>query len=356
MKHLLIILLILSGVIFSQELPKYAPGQAIVVFDQIAYTQIQNELLQESLLTSNPDANQLFSSLQATRIQNILKKDSFDAVEEETGLNRSFVIYFPAFTDAAIDEVVNTLKKSYLIEDAFPNALATKLADPNDPYYNQTAQYNLFKIKMSQAWDLKKGNTTIRIAILDWGFQPTHQELNDKIYTQKDYTDLILSNYSGWSFPNEDVVTVDDDATGLIEHGTDVAQVAAAETNNSYGIAGVGWLSPLVLVRCGFRGTNPQGSTVESAETDDVINAINWIRTSSSANVINISFGWAVSPSPLLLSAITSCINAGIVVVAAAGNTPGGSVMYPAAYPGVIAVSGTNQSDINDSYAQGPQV
>ena len=72
MKRLLTIILILSGLIFPQQLPKYAPGQAIVIFDQIAYSQIQNELLRESLQTSNPDANQLFSSLQVTRIQNIL--------------------------------------------------------------------------------------------------------------------------------------------------------------------------------------------------------------------------------------------------------------------------------------------
>ncbi|HPO57155.1 MAG TPA: S8 family serine peptidase, partial [Ignavibacteriaceae bacterium] len=178
-----------------------------------------------------------------------------------------------------------------------------------------------------------------------------------KIYLQKDFVDIELASYPGWTFdPNEDYVNIDDDATGLREHGTQVAQVAAATTNNAYGIAGVGWNTPLVLVRCGFQATNPQGTTVLGIEMDDIINAVNWIRTSSNAKILNISLGWTYSPSSILDAALTSCMNAGIVVVASAGNSSGAPVMYPAQYPGVIAVSGTNSDDINSHYCAGSQL
>jgi len=178
-----------------------------------------------------------------------------------------------------------------------------------------------------------------------------------KIYLQKDFVDIELASYPGWTFdPNEDYVNIDDDATGLREHGTQVAQVAAATTNNAYGIAGVGWNTPLVLVRCGFQATNPQGTTVLGIEMDDIINAVNWIRTSSNAKILNISLGWTYSPSSILDAALTSCMNAGIVVVASAGNSSGAPVMYPAQCPGVIAVSGTNSDDINSHYCAGSQL
>ncbi|NLH62280.1 MAG: S8 family serine peptidase, partial [Ignavibacteriales bacterium] len=355
MKYLTILLLIFISNLFSQQLLLFAPGQAIIKLTESAYNDFGSELLTGELQSSNAEMNRLIDAYQITKIENILKKDNFDSVEEETGLNRAFVIYFPEYTDKEIENAVNELKKSDIIEDAFPNVLGSELVNPNDPYYN--SQTNLAKIKMSQAWDIQKGSPNIRIVILDTGFQPTNQEILPKIYLQKDFVDIELASYPGWTFdPNEDYVNIDDDATGLREHGTQVAQVAAATTNNAYGIAGVGWNTPLVLVRCGFQATNPQGTTVLGIEMDDIINAVNWIRTSSNAKILNISLGWTYSPSSILDAALTSCMNAGIVVVASAGNSSGAPVMYPAQYPGVIAVSGTNSDDINSHYCAGSQL
>lgn len=355
MKHLSLILLFLSGIMFSQQQSLYAPGQAIIKLTESAYNDFGRRLFSGELISSNTEMNRIISTFNITKIENILKKNSFDSVEEQIGLNRTFVVYFPRFSDSEIISVVNELKLSYILEDAFPNEFGYELSDPNDPRY--PSQTNLHKIKMSQAWAIQKGSSNIRIVILDTGFQPTHQEITPKIYRQKDFVDIIRSHYVNWTFyPNEDYEHIDDDATGLREHGTQVAQVAAAATNNGYGIAGVGWNTPLVLVRCGFQAINPQGHVTYRIETDDVIAAVNWIRASSNAKVLNISIGWHTSPSPILNDALTSCINAGIVVVAAAGNTPGASVMYPANYPGVIAVSGTNQDDINSHWNVGPEL
>ena len=185
MKYLTILLLIFISNLFSQQLPLFAPGQAIIKLTESAYNDFGSELFTGELQSSNAEMNRLIDAYQITKIENILKKDNFDSVEEETGLNRAFVIYFPEYTDKEIENAVNELKKSDIIEDAFPNVLGSELVNPNDPYYN--SQTNLAKIKMSQAWDIQKGSPNIRIVILDTGFQPTNQEILPKIYLQKDY-------------------------------------------------------------------------------------------------------------------------------------------------------------------------
>lgn len=173
MKYLTILLLIFISNLFSQQLLLFAPGQAIIKLTESAYNDFGSELLTGELQSSNAEMNRLIDAYQITKIENILKKDNFDSVEEETGLNRAFVIYFPEYTDKEIENAVNELKKSDIIEDAFPNVLGSELVNPNDPYYN--SQTNLAKIKMSQAWDIQKGSPNIRIVILDTGFQPTNQ-------------------------------------------------------------------------------------------------------------------------------------------------------------------------------------
>ena len=73
-------------------------------------------------------------------------------------------------------------------------------------------------------------------------------------------------------------------------------------------------------------------------------------------HVINMSFGTS-SDVQSLHDAVRAAYDAGIVQVAAAGNEYGGSVLYPAAYDEVIAVSATDQSDeIADFSSVGPEV
>lgn len=136
MKHLLSILLFLSGIIFSQQQPLYAPGQAIIKLTESAYNDFGGELFSGELLSSNTEMNRLIDAFQITKIENILKKDNFDSEEEQIGLNRTFVVYFSALSDSEISGAVNELKLSYILEDAFPNTLGYELVNPNDPHYN----------------------------------------------------------------------------------------------------------------------------------------------------------------------------------------------------------------------------
>jgi hypothetical protein len=67
MKHLLILLLILSGIMFSQQLPQYAPGQAIIMLTESAYYDFGTEFLSGELRTSNINMNSLVDDLEVSR-------------------------------------------------------------------------------------------------------------------------------------------------------------------------------------------------------------------------------------------------------------------------------------------------
>jgi type VII secretion-associated serine protease mycosin len=185
-------------------------------------------------------------------------------------------------------------------------------ADPNDEDY--PSQGHLFVTRMPIAWEVTKGSATTDIAILDTGVDLDHPDLNDRIV-------------AGFDFVNNDTDATDDDG-----HGTMVAGVAAAETNNSIGVAGVAWNARIIPVKV---------LNADGVGTDDKIaQGIVWA-VDNGAEVVNLSFAGS-SPSTLLTNAVTYAISHGVVVVAAGGNEGSSAPSYPAAIPEVIAVGATD--------------
>jgi len=125
-----------------------------------------------------------------------------------------------------------------------------------------------------------------------------------------------------------------------------VAGIAAASSNNGAGIAGVSWgarIMPVKVLRASGGGT--YATTVEG-----VIWAVD-----HGAQVINLSLG-GTGPSSSLEDAINYARSKGVVVVAAAGNTAGNFVLYPARYPNVIAVARTNSANNWEASSYGPEI
>ncbi|MEA3432583.1 MAG: S8 family serine peptidase [candidate division WOR-3 bacterium] len=208
-------------------------------------------------------------------------------------------------------------------------------ATPNDTYYG--SQWNLPKIQMPDAWDITTGSSDILLSIIDVGADYYHEDLSDNIYSG-----------IGYDFYDNDPDPFPDDGAG---HGTAVAGIAAARTNNSKGVAGVagGWGTTsgvkLMIMDAGYinvYGWELIGVTAAARATDS---SAAW-----GANVINMSFGGNTSWAELQEAINRAVNNYDVVIVASAGNNGGNgsedkSIRYPAKYSNTIAVGATVQND-----------
>ncbi len=249
----------------------------------------------------------------------------------------------------SVTETLAMLRRNGDVELARPDYLARLAETPNDTYFIRY-QYNLRNrgiildinpliqpqttagadIKATAAWDETHGDPGVVIAILDTGVDMTHPELSAKVVS------------AGHDFANDD-----EDATDDFWHGTHVAGVAAADTNNSEGIAGVAWDCKILPVKV----TAADGTGFYSWIIDGII----WA-TDQGAKVINLSLGGDVD-DPFLEDACKYAFDKGVVIVAAAGNDTA-SVVYPAAYDDyVLAVAATDYNDEPADFSNfGPQV
>ena len=206
------------------------------------------------------------------------------------------------------------------IQFAEPDFIAKAIGTPNDPSFGN--QWGMTKIQAPQAWDITTGQPSIKIAILDTGVDQDHEDLAGKIVANKNYTT------SG---------TVDD----RYGHGTHVAGITAAATNNGIGVAGVGYNSTIMNVKV----LDDTGSGYYSW----VASGITWA-ADNGAKVISMSLGGS-SSSSTLESAVNYAWGKGVVIVAAAGNSGNTARLYPGYYTNVIAVAATDLNDVKASWS-----
>ncbi|MBM7094567.1 peptidase S8 [Bacillus sp. H-16] len=181
---------------------------------------------------------------------------------------------------------------------------------PNDELYDPY-QWNLEQITIEEGWQITSGNAEIPIAIIDSGVDPEHVDLEDK----------ITGGYNAF----------EDNGNYYDEHGhgTHVAGVAAAITNNVEGIAGVSWENPILAVKA--LDANAEGNSFSIAE------AIRW-SVDNGARVINMSLGDS-HDSEVMRDAVRYAYEQDVVLIAASGNEAVETPMYPAAYPEVFTVA-----------------
>ncbi len=210
------------------------------------------------------------------------------------------------------------------------NGFWDAVAEPNDPMAKQQWQYNNTgqtggtsdaDIDAFEAWSVNSGSSGVRIAILDTGIDQSHEDLK-KIVNNV--------NFSGAS-------SVDD----KYGHGTHVAGSAAASTFNGIGVAGTCPTCSLDNVKV----LNDRGS----GAWDGIAQGIVWAAQNGS-KVINMSLGGTYD-SQTVREAVVTAWNAGVVIVAAAGNDGANESFYPARYDNVIAVAATDDNDDKASFS-----
>ena len=186
---------------------------------------------------------------------------------------------------------------------------------PNDPLWSNS--WSLTKTNAAAAWSLTTGAAETVVAVLDTGVDLSHPDLQGS----------FVQGY--------DVVNGDDDPSDDHGHGTMVAGIVAARANN--GLGGVGACSRCSLMPVKVIAANGSG------DAGDVAEGVRWA-ADHGARVLNMSFILS-GPDENVAQAIEYARGRGVVVVAAAGNAGTADVTFPASYPGVVSVAGTDAAD-----------
>lgn len=254
----------------------------------------------------------------------------------------------------SVEEAVKRFRGSAQVIDVQPNFYYRLLATPNDPIFNLTDMYGMFKISAPQAWDLSTGSPNVVVAVIDTGIRLTHEDLAANIWTNPgetpgngldDDNNCFIDDHYGWDFRYDD-----NDPSDQHGHGTHVAGTIGAVGNNALGVVGVNWNVKLMAIKI----YSPTGSDTTSAM---LINAYNYVRMMKergvNIRVTNNSYGGcleACAYDQATKEAIDALGDAGILNVFAAGNSGTNndvSPFYPASYtsPSILSVGASNSAD-----------
>ncbi|MBD3342910.1 MAG: S8 family serine peptidase, partial [Candidatus Lokiarchaeota archaeon] len=213
-------------------------------------------------------------------------------------MSQLFILHFSQMVP--INFIIQDFEQFEEVSYAHQPIQARDLIEPNDPDYD-TYQWNLKKIEAEDAWDITTGNSEIIVGIIEaHGVKRDHEDLVGKFVTGEGDTSYDL----------------DDD------HGTMVAGIIGALTNNDTGIASLGW--NIKMIPYHWTGWNPAQmgnlpTKIQNAIYDDV-------------DVLNFSFETtklcfddqecAVPANyPSVLQQVYNALSQGIIIIAAIGNT-----------------------------------
>ena len=283
----------------------------------------------------------------------------------------------------SLDGTLKYLSRDSRVDWAEPNYLYRIAAPPqaiiapNDVRYSTYQKQYLDLVKAEQGWGVEQGKESITIAVLDTGVGCYHQDLGARMWQnpQEIAGNLIdddrngyIDDVYGYDFAGADIGSLqasddpgdgnpcifaadpaagngldddgDGDADGAVYHGTAVAGIIAAQTNNSTGIAGICWRCKIMAVRV----MNPEGL----GRSNDLAKGIVYA-AQNGAKIINISAGGSYSRA--VQDAVETAHRLGSLVIASAGNENKTPMGFPANHPKVVGVAASDLDNQRASFS-----
>ncbi len=255
------------------------------------------------------------------------------ALEARRSRSRSPARYLVTLeAGSSVPKAVERFSRMPEVQYAEPNGLVRQSQGttfkPNDTFYRY--QWNLTQINAERTWGIQKGKSSVAVAVLDSGI--AYEDYVDpqtgvEYRKAPDWGDVRF--LPGYDFVNGDSHPNDDEY-----HGTHVASTIAEATNNAMGAAGIAFHCSLMPVK--VLDEKGEGTFFDVAEGIDY--AVEFTEGGQKpVKVINLSLG-SEGTSQTLRAAVDRAWAAGILIVAAAGNSGSALIEFPANLSNVVAV------------------
>jgi len=286
-----------------------------------------------------------------------------------------------------LQRVLQRLAADPAIEYAVPDKRRYRAAIPNDPLFNQapeTGQWWLTSPNSSfvsaidgpRAWDLTTGDPSVAVAVLDTGALFSHPDLGReadggkflpgydfvggiggadgvKVANDGDGRDADPSDPGDWISTSDrsDPLFSDCEVSDSSWHGTHIAAIIGARSNNGTGVAGIGWNTPVLPVRVLGKCFGYDSDILAGMRWAGGLSVPGVPASARSARVLNVSLGALDECTTPYRNVVDELRARNVLVVAAAGNDGARAVSSPGNCPGVVSVTALRNVDTKVGFA-----
>lgn len=337
-KLLALLALVPFGLLAQTVHPHYQDGKI--------WFKLTNEVRLSNSLTEDPHKLP-FETVPG--LKNLVQKYGFTnlskpffAAKTSPTLQRTFLIEFTQINQ--VDALIRDLEMMNGVEYAEKVPLNKTCLSPNDPSYS--SQWGLSIINAPTAWNYFSSGSNIVIAIVDDAIERTHSDLAPNLWVNPgeiagngvdDDNNGYIDDINGYDVASND--NNPNPPSSGYDHGTHVAGIASARSNNSTGVASIGFSCKLMCVK-----STSSASSVTNGY-DGIVYA-----AASGADVINMSWG-GPSGGTTAQNVVNYAVSQGCILIAAAGNDNVSSVFYPAGLNNVISVAATTSTNSKASFS-----
>ncbi|QHT70247.1 S8 family serine peptidase [Rhodocytophaga rosea] len=273
-------------------------------------------------------------------------KNNKAAIVEEINLGDRIQYVVAVSKGGSVFNTANSLFESGQVEFAEPDFTFTGYSHltPNDVYFS--AQWFLNQasdadIDAPEAWNINTGAYSVTVAVIDGhGYELSHPDMAGKIVNPYDAV-------------NNDNIPAPENA--YANHGTPCAGLIAATTNNTTGVAGVGFNIKVMPIAMGYNaistGSFSTDATVIARAASKVINSPGVVAVSNSYSFGSASFAASVEASFTSMRTNSRGGLGAVILASTANDNLNNPTVYPASYTNVVGVGASDSFDKRASFS-----